>query len=342
MEITEKDGLKILRSSDYNYIFHKMSGAFARWGRTEDEDPVYSPYGPEILDIEIAAGYCPNNCPHCYKGNADYKRADVMTLGVYKDIIYKMPKTVTQVALGITGVKTNRQFVQILQYTRDNGIVPNFTLTGKDLEPEMAEKVAKYIGGLAVSVYPNDKDTGYNTVKTFTDLGVKQTNIHLLLAEETEEFVREVFRDAKTDKRLEKLNAIVLLGLKPKGRGVGYHVVRQDKFEAVLNDVFTDKIGFDSCSSTKFERWILKHGQYEQFLTMIEPCESGLFSAYINWKGEFFPCSFCEGEKEWAVGMDVLKCENFLTDIWLSDRLVQWRQKLLSNGRRCPMFDVGD
>lgn len=340
MEITVKEGIKCLKSDTYNYLFHQKSGVFARWGATEEDDPEFSPYGPEILDLEISAGYCPNNCPHCYKGNMDTKYPETMSLGEFKDILYKMPETLTQIAFGITGVTVNKQFIQILQYTRDNGIVPNFTLTGEDLTDEMAVKIAKYVGGLAVSVHPDKK--GYDVVRKFVDLGVTQTNIHLVLSEENYDFVREVFRDAKTDKRLEGLNAIVLLGLKQKGRGVTHHVVKQDRFDSLLDEVFTDRIGFDSCSTNKFEKWLIKRGRYDEFITMVEPCESGLFSAYINVRGEFFPCSFCEGAGEWKNGMNVFKSRNFLTDIWNSDRLIEWRKRLLLYGRKCPMFDVGD
>ena len=40
-------------SEDYSFIFDKDTGNFKRWGKTYDEDPEFSPVGPEILDIEI-------------------------------------------------------------------------------------------------------------------------------------------------------------------------------------------------------------------------------------------------------------------------------------------------
>jgi hypothetical protein len=62
-----KDGrFKIFRSKSYNYNFDKHSGEFARWGETTDEDPLFSPFGPEIMDIEISEGEsCPMTCAFC-------------------------------------------------------------------------------------------------------------------------------------------------------------------------------------------------------------------------------------------------------------------------------------
>jgi hypothetical protein len=63
---------KYFKSSNYNYRFNLNNGFFARWGKTFDHDPPYSPFGPEIADIEIST-ICPGidgiHCPYCYKAN---------------------------------------------------------------------------------------------------------------------------------------------------------------------------------------------------------------------------------------------------------------------------------
>lgn len=57
---------RLFRSSDYNYNFDIASGFFQRWGKTEAEDPTWSPFGPEIMDIEISDGEsCPMTCAFC-------------------------------------------------------------------------------------------------------------------------------------------------------------------------------------------------------------------------------------------------------------------------------------
>lgn len=60
------NGVKMLRSEDYNYNFRLKDGLFQRWGKTEDDDPEFSPFGPEIMDIEISYGdTCSIRCNFC-------------------------------------------------------------------------------------------------------------------------------------------------------------------------------------------------------------------------------------------------------------------------------------
>jgi len=64
--IVKKSGdWTLLRSLFYNYDFNRRIGTLVRWGRTKDEDPVMSPVGPEIADIEIVTGNCSGGCPWC-------------------------------------------------------------------------------------------------------------------------------------------------------------------------------------------------------------------------------------------------------------------------------------
>ena len=73
MIIVEKENKKILSSTGYNYIYDKRTGFFMRWGKTLEDDPQFSPYGPELVDMELSINGCPNNCPFCYKNNNSSK-----------------------------------------------------------------------------------------------------------------------------------------------------------------------------------------------------------------------------------------------------------------------------
>ncbi len=182
---------KSVRSENYNFDFDKKTGFFARWGKTQEDDPRFSPIGPEIADIEISIHGCPDQCDFCYKSNTREKATN-MTLETFKSIIEKMPKSLTQVALGITGIRTNPDLIPILKYCRDVGIVPNFTLSGIDLRQDMAEECMKYIGAIAVSAYQKNKGVCYKAIKRFADLGLKQANMHLMVSMENLSFVYEV------------------------------------------------------------------------------------------------------------------------------------------------------
>jgi hypothetical protein len=93
MIIVDGPWKKALASKHYNYVFDKKTGFFARWGQTKEEDPDFSPFGPEILDLEIDSGECLGNCKFCYKSNGSGVPSKHMSLEDFKTLLDKMPKT---------------------------------------------------------------------------------------------------------------------------------------------------------------------------------------------------------------------------------------------------------
>ncbi len=344
--VTEDDETKWLRSAEYNYNFNKKTGLFFRWGKVKEDDPSFCPLGPEILDIEISVNGCPNACPFCYKNNKNTEPTN-MTFETFKTVIDKFPKHLSQVAFGITGVQTNPDFVKMLEYTRGLGIIPNFTLSGIDLTDDITKDIVEFIGGLAVSAYETDKNICYNTVQAFTNRGIKQTNIHLMASEETLPFIYEVLNDRLTDPRLADMNAIIFLGVKPKGRAKdNYTPLSQAAFTDMLDFCMEKKIdiGFDSCTAPKYETAVrdmsISQDMKKRMIEYSESCESTLFSMYVNVLGQFFPCSFTEeGE-----GVSLVEADDF-QDCWRSDKAEEFRKRLLATTkdgcRSCPAFDIG-
>lgn len=337
---------KVVLGEDYNYIFDKINGEFKRWGKTLEDDPTFSPVGPEILDLEISVNGCPNGCRFCYKNNNN-EPATNMSLDTFKKIIDSFPKTLTQIAFGITGVQTNPDFIRMMEYCRKIGVVPNFTLSGIDLTDEISEKVSKLVGALAVSAYQSDKNICYNTVKKFTDLGIKQTNIHLLVSQESIDFVYEVLNDRLNDLRLANMGSIVFLGVKPKGRAKNHYTpLPTTEYKKLIEYCFSKdlSIGFDSCSAPKFEKAVksmdLNENKKRELIICCESCESSLISSYINCRGEYWHCSFSENED----GQEMVNCldySNFL-DVWYSNEVKMFREKSIKSMkdgcRYCHVF----
>jgi len=335
--------LKTYKSENYNFIFNKKTGFFARWGKTQEDDPEYSPFGPEILDIEIST-ICHKGCTFCYKSNGTYQGTN-MSFNTFKKMFDKFPKHLTQVAFGIGDIDANKDLWTIMDYCRENGVIPNITINGDRMTPELYDKLANVCGAVAVSLY--DKDTCYNAIKELTDRGMTQVNIHALLSEETLDNCYCVLEDRKTDKRLEKLNAVVLLWLKPKGNRNSYHQLSNiNKLKKLVDFAIDTKapFGFDSCTASNFLEVVKDRPEFEQYKIMSEPCESTLFSYYINVDGIGFPCSFTEGQSSYS-GIDVLNCNNFKEDIWYHPETVMFRNKVLNSKdcndcRRCVEYDL--
>lgn len=338
-KILENKNTKILKSLNYNYIFSKETGFFARWGKNMNIDPLFSPFGPEIADIEIGT-ICHGvgkPCNFCYKSNTP--KGEYMDFKTFKKVVDKFPKTLTQIAFGLGDIDSNPDLWKICKYCRKKGIIPNITINGARLTEKIIKNLVKYMGAVAVSHY--EDSSCFDTIKKLSDKGMKQINIHKLLARETLESCYDLVEKTKTDERLKGLNAIVFLSLKKKGQRNNLNTVNLKEFSKLIKKVMKEGInyGFDSCGSAKFLKVIENEKSKKQLEQFVEPCESSLFSIYINVKGEIFPCSFCEGEKDWKEGINLLKEKNIL-EIWNTPQIQKFRSNLLENCRNCPIYKI--
>jgi hypothetical protein len=328
--------VKAIRALDgsYNAVFDRNTGEFHRWGRTHEEDPQSGPV--EILDLEISEGDC-INCPFCYKENGPQAHEHHMDLSTFTTLLGKMPQTLTQIAFGITNLNSNPDFRAIAEYSRSQGVIPNYTFNGHQMTDEWAEWTAKTCGAVACSVY--SKEHSYDAIKKLTDRGMKQVNIHFMLSEETYERAWEILRDRLSDPRLADLNAIVFLAYKPKGRNRGqgkFHTITDvNKYKTIIEYCTENGISFgcDSCSAPMILKAYENTEAYHRVAPMIEPCESLAFSSYINCHGILFPCSFTEGEEGWETGLDVLSCSDWYQDIWEHPRAVLFRGESCSSAK---------
>jgi hypothetical protein len=343
-KVMNNDNIKIVRSEYYNYNFNYDTGFFARWGKTVEDDPQIAPF-PEILDIEVTTkckGPGGKLCNFCYKANTPNGKN--MSFNTFKTIIDKMKLTdgrigITQLAIGADAqCEANPDIWKMMEYSRECKIIPNITVA--DITDETADKLSKLCGAVAVSRY-DEKDLCYNSIKKLADKGMKQVNIHQMISKESFSQAKETILDYNTDERLKDMNAIVFLSLKQKGRGTGHTPLTTDEFKELVELAFDNNVpcGFDSCGANKFLTSVKDHPNYGILEQQAEPCESTLFSSYINTDGRFFPCSFIEGVPGWEDGIDVTGDKSF-EDIWADQKVQDFRNELMSCGRSCPKFNV--
>ena len=228
-KIQENSRIKTMTSPEVNYIFDKVTGFSATWGATKAEDPDWCPYGPLIADIEITTqckGPGGNLCEFCYKANNP--NGINMSFDHFKEIFDRIPNTLQQIAFGVDAqCESNPDTFAMMAYCRSNGVIPNVTVA--DITDETADRLAELCGAVAVSRYA-DKNLCYNTVKKLTDRGMDQVNIHCMISEETYDNALDTLIDIQNDPRLGKLNAIVFLSLKKKGRGKGHTSLSMDRY----------------------------------------------------------------------------------------------------------------
>lgn len=345
---------KFFITPGYKYMFNNKTGVLNRWGETFEDNPDFSPYGPEIADIEIStvchgvAGIGP--CKFCYKSNTG--KGEYMTFERFKEILSALlqSQTLTQIAFGIGDIDGNPDMRDIFEYTRVNGIVPNVTINGEDLDDtDWIEWLGKTCGAVAVSLY--DKEKTYRTLRLLREQGLKQTNIHFMISEETYDKCLEVINDFKSNYQglKDNLNALVLLSLKPKGRAKGhFSPLAQEKFNNLVKLSLESNVplGFDSCSAHKFTTAIktMAPERYQELESLIEPCESTLFSVYINTQGVMYPCSFLENEEgftDFPWGLKITNHTDFVKDIWMHEFTKSFRNKVIDNNKQCSNCSNG-
>jgi radical SAM protein with 4Fe4S-binding SPASM domain len=216
------------------------------------------------------------------------------------------------------------------------------------MTPELFDKLAGVLGACAVSFY--DDDNCFNAISELSKRGLTQCNIHAILSTDTYQKCYDLIDKAATDPRLKGLNALVFLSLKPKGRGINMSPVRNvEAYRKLVEHAFEKNIGlgFDSCGAVNLLKSVQDRPDASRFTVLAESCESALMSLYCNVNGEFFPCSFTEGQKSWEKGIDFSRINSFKEDVWFSEKFMEFRKTLLEtknrnnfNCRECPFYDL--
>jgi len=359
--ITDLKTKKIITSPDYNLIFDKKNGFTARWGRTEDDDPQYSPFGPEILDLEISSAAendtSANNPLHivtnhgchglgcrqfCYKKNRPNKSVH-MSLDTFKNIMERMPKSLCSIAFGVLSpIEQHPQVWDIFEECRKRDVVPCVTIN-QEVSGEVAGALSHFCGAVAVSVNEYNKEQSYDTINKLTHVfGMDQINIHIVLSNDSVNFIKKVVDNIKSDERLSKLNAMVMLSFKDKANTGCMSPISSSYYRKVIDYCMEAGInfGFDSCSAKAYLKAIEDHPDRKRLETYVEPCESMMFSAYIDVNAKLYACSFLENRGMWLDGIDVLEYNDFMK-IWNSPKVNEWRKTLLKTGRGCPEYRIG-
>ena len=331
--------IKRLRLPEYNYDFDTQTGLFVRWGKTREEDPQSSSIGPEIADIEVTTscrGSGGQLCNFCYKSNNPNGKN--MSFETFKIIFDKLPKNLTQIAFGAdASCEANSDLFQMMAYCRTNNVVPNITVA--DISEHTAERLANVCGAVAVSHYQTS--VCKRSIELLHKHGLKQINVHQMVSEETLDNCYTIMDEAKN---IPGLNAIVMLSLKQKGRGRNFSPLPYHMFKDMLDYALANKIpiGFDSCTAHKFLKYVNESGNEAlmKLAVFVEPCESMLFSTYIDVDGVAYPCSFTPGTPGWEKGIDVVACKDYMSDVWNNERMEVWRSGLIGNERRCPLYSI--
>lgn len=316
-------------------FFNSNTGMYYRSGIIQDKkdtgvDPFMRNF-PSLLDIGIMghcihgkSGLCAKSGVQCYQSGLT-KQEPNMTLENYKKIIDESKGRVWQIAEGGRGDPDQHEnFEQILDYTRINGIVPNFTSSGLGFNDKIVSLCKQFCGSVAISDYKNEYT--YNAVKMLLKADVK-TNMHYVLGNNS---IDEAIYRLKNNGFPEGINAVIFLLHKPVGQGQVNNVLQYDDprvkefFEIIDTQDLPFKVGFDSCTIPGILNFTSRIDR-----NSIDSCEAARFSAYITSDMKMLPCSFDNQSMRWAYDIS----NDSIISAWYSEQFEDFRKHLKGS---CP------
>ncbi len=336
---------KRFQNDKYSILFNSKTGLEITQGINGNEDPFVLEL-PSLLDIGIM-GTCENKCKFCYQGHINQPN---MLLENFKEIIDEVKHHVNQVALGGRGDPNKHEnFKEILEYCRENRVVPNYTTSGINLTEEEIE-LSKLCGAVAVSqifyeeiiddkITLKTMDNTYISIEKFINAGIK-TNIHFIYSRISHNIAMNMLEGKDIWKEkvdIDKLNAVIFLLFKPQGAAKYMYskiptINQLQQFsELIFKPKCKFKIGMDSClvnHTTKYSQ-----GNKLQQLS-IDTCEGARMSAYITPDMHFMPCSFAD-RVFWSRPITDKKS---ITTLWQnSPPFNTFRTLLEKNQNQCPL-----
>jgi MoaA/NifB/PqqE/SkfB family radical SAM enzyme len=260
-------------------LFNKSDGTKTRFTFEDGElkDFPQKSHTPQLVDIKIS-DFCPFNCPFCYTGsttnglhgNVDYIKSVIDELST---------RRVFELAIGGGEPTLHPNFVDILEYANAKGLVPNFTTKNiKWMNSDDAERIAKAIGGFAVSIETvEDIEKAHNSYSEMCKrLSIfPKMSVHVVMGTVTQERFIELMRACK-----EYGITPTLLGYKTTHRGSEYNAINYDWWFDVLvknkDDVYY--VAIDTVMSQQYDA-LLKEKDIPFWMYYVR---DGQFSMYID------------------------------------------------------------
>jgi radical SAM protein with 4Fe4S-binding SPASM domain len=179
---------------------------------------------------------CSAGCAHCYMDGGERDRGELDTVSFKSALDILAGMGVFHIALGGGEALERDDLFEIAAYAREVGLVPNLTVSGLRITPEVAGKLKIFgqvnismdgVGGL-YGVYrgKNMFEEADRAFDFLNQAGVP-TGINCVVGRENFDGLEALFRYSKK----KKLNEIEFLRLKPSGRGQSLYMESRTTFE---------------------------------------------------------------------------------------------------------------
>lgn len=324
----------------FKSAFDTDTGAYVRTGILDEDgkdtgvDPFMASF-PHLIDVGVMGhcihgktGLCVKAGIGCYQSGLLVEQPN-MTVENFEWIAKQCKGRCNQLALGGRGDPDQHEnFEDLLQISRENTLVPNFTTSGYGMTSEIASLCKQYCGAVAVSWYRSEYTL--NAIGMLLKAGVK-TNIHYVLGKNS---IDEAIYRLKNHDFPKGINAVIFLLHKPAGQGSKTNMLSADdprvaEFFSQVDSIHPFKVGMDSCNvpgAINFCKKVMPES--------LDTCEGGRYSCYISSDMTMVPCSF-DQTKMYQVSLDGITIE----EAWNSSAFEQFRNRMRG---ACPGCDKKD
>ena len=310
----ERDGYRSIvcrKDSEYDYwtLFNAEDGTKVRMS-FDGKAKVTKASAPELVDIKIN-DYCPFACKFCYQDSTKDKGHSVISYYSLAKVFKELK--VFEVALGGGEPTMHPEFVRILQYFRNDGIVPNFTT--KNLkwlrDPNEFNPILESAGCFAFSADNSAQIDELGTLLDYNKIKHERATIQIVMGTlnswEFDNILKACY---------ENRFKLTLLGFKEVGRGVGF---KPQKYDWWLDSIKkkqktgTPSICIDTALALQYEKEILAAGIPSYMFHTLE----GKFSMYYDsMRGLVGPSSYCKETEIVEWNCDEQKSANKLKKIF--------------------------
>ena len=318
----------------FRYAFDSENGTYVRTGVLDenDRDTGIDPFMglfPHLIDVGIMGhcihgktGLCVKAGIGCYQSGMKVEEEN-MSVSHFRWIAEQCRGRCNQLAFGGRGDPDQHEhFGELLQISRENNLVPNFTTSGYGMTPKLAEICSRYCGAVAVSWYRSVYTV--HTIQMLLDAGVR-TNIHYVLGNNS---IDEAIERLEHDDFPDGINAVIFLLHKPAGMGTEENVIRVEdarmrRFFHLIERKHSFRIGMDSCTVPGAVNYC--HNIVPESL---DTCEGGRFSCYIGPDMIMTPCSF-DQRKQYITQLSGGDGPGMtISEAWNSEPFARFRKKL--------------
>ena len=199
-------------------IFNRLTGAKVRLSFDEHTPTPDRSTLPELVDLHIT-DYCDIGCNYCYMDSKKSgKHANFLAI---KDILDRLSSMgVFEIALGGGEAIDHPQFVDILHYIKENGMVPNFTTRKTEWlrDHKSYAPIFDAIGSFALTVRHSDDVEDLYVALTYNNLPKYKVSVQYVVdADPYNTYLKSILESAN----FYGLN-VTLLGFKESGRGFSH------------------------------------------------------------------------------------------------------------------------